>query len=567
MSSFRAGAGARPEHARDGDARATADAAVWPQPDSALASCTELDLYLRRRFLPIRRDAGVTIVALADTSPENIAWLRAAYGSVRCVEVPGFVLMAEIRRRFDDRLTDDAVFALARKAPALSARRVVTPVQAVALVLLAVLILAGSILCPLEMLRALIVAMSMIFGATVLFRVLLAWFGTHRRAQGGPRGIRCPDSALPLYTVLVPLFREARVLPMLIRSLRALDYPREHLQALLVVEDDDQETASAAEALAVEPWLEVVRVPPSFPRTKPKAANFALRFARGDFVVIYDAEDRPEPDQLRKAVAEFRRLDRTTACLQARLAFFNTERWMPRLAALDYRLWFGLLLQGLDRLGVPMPLGGTSNHFRVAVLRAIHAWDPFNVTEDADLGIRLAALGYRVSMLDSTTHEEAPTEVAAWIRQRSRWLKGYMQTWLVHCRCAPLLIGQVGIGGFLAFQLFIGGAVLSALVNPILWTIFIVSIVFAVPIFDNASGHDLGAIAALGVIGSNLLLTLLTVAGSKRTGTDRPDPYGLTVTLYWLLVSIAGYRALWHLIVKPFHWEKTEHGLTGTGDA
>jgi cellulose synthase/poly-beta-1,6-N-acetylglucosamine synthase-like glycosyltransferase len=284
-------------------------------------------------------------------------------------------------------------------------------------------------------------------------------------------------------------------------------------------------------------------------------------------VVIYDAEDRPEPDQLRKAVSAFRRSDRTTACLQARLSFFNTDCWMPRLAALDYRLWFGLLLQGLDRLRVPMPLGGTSNHFRVAVLRAIHAWDPFNVTEDADLGIRLAALGYRVSMLDSTTHEEAPTHVSAWIRQRSRWLKGYMQTWLVHCRCAPLLIAQVGFGGFLAFQLFIGGAVLSALVNPILWAIFIVSSVFPVPIFDGASGRELGTIAGLGVIGSNALLTLLTVAGSRRTGADRPDAYGLTVTLYWLLVSVAGYRGLWHLIVKPFHWEKTEHGLAGTGDA
>src|SRR5262249_16804018 len=285
------------------------------QPDSSLASSEELDLYLRRQFLPLRREAGETIVALADSSPENLAWLRAAYGKLRCLDVPGSLLRAEIRRRFDDRLTDDAVFALAREAPALSARRVVTRAQAAVLLLLAGMILVGSVLDPLEMLRALIVAMAVIFGATVLFRVLLAWFGTGRRDEITPSG--CPDSALPLYTVMVPLFREAPVLPMLFRALHALDYPRERLQVLLVVEDDDRETASAAEALADTPWLEVVRVPPSLPRTKPKAANFALRFARGELLVIYDAEDRPEPDQLRKAVAEFRRRDRTTACLQA----------------------------------------------------------------------------------------------------------------------------------------------------------------------------------------------------------------------------------------------------------
>ena len=560
MSSFHGGASAR-GHARDEETLAVADAAAWLQPDSSLASDDELDLYLRRRFLPLKRDGAATIVALADTSAENIAWLRAAYGTVRYLEVPRALLIDEVRRRFENRLTDDAVFALARKSPALSARRVVTRGQAAALLLLAGLILAGSMLRPIEMLRGLIVTMSVIFGAAVLFRVLLAWFGTHRGAQSGPTA--CPDCVLPVYTVMVPLYREVRVLPRLIHSLEALDYPRERFQAILVVEDDDIETASTAEALAHAPWLEVVRVPPSFPRTKPKAANFALRFARGEFVVIYDAEDRPEPDQLRKAVAEFRRCDRTTACLQARLSFFNTDRWMPRLAALDYRLWFGLLLQGLDRLQVPMPLGGTSNHFRTAVLRAIHAWDPFNVTEDADLGIRLAALGYRVSMLDSTTHEEAPTHVTAWIRQRSRWLKGYMQTWLVHCRNAPVLVRQVGIGGFLAFQLFIGGAVLSALVNPILWAIFIASSIVPIPIFDGVSAHELGYISAAGVIGSNGLLTLLTVAGSRRNGGEKPDPYGLTVTLYWLLVSIAGYRGLWHLIVKPFHWDKTEHGFAG----
>jgi cellulose synthase/poly-beta-1,6-N-acetylglucosamine synthase-like glycosyltransferase len=214
---------------------------------------------------------------------------------------------------------------------------------------------------------------------------------------------------------------------------------------------------------------------------------------------------------------------------------------------------------------VPLPLGGTSNHFRAAVLRAIGAWDPFNVTEDADVGLRLAQFGYRVSMLDSTTFEEAPTRIGAWIRQRSRWLKGYMQTWLVHCRNPQGLIGKVGVGGFASFQLFIGGSVLLALVNPLLWTIFALSCVLPLPIFGGFHGDLVSYASAAGAIGSNGLLTFLAISGPIRRGRAELAPYGLTVTLYWLLISVAGYRALWQLLTKPFHWDKTTHGLSTLG--
>src|SRR6185312_3160425 len=219
----------------------------------------------------------------------------------------------------------------------------------------------------------------------------------------------------------------------------------------LVLEADDAETIAAAEAVR-EAGFELVLVPEGVPRTKPKAANFALQFARGEYLVIYDAEDRPEPDQLLKAVAAFRAGPRTLACVQARLNFYNADHnWLTRMFALDYALWFDMLLPGLDRIGMPMPLGGTSNHFRTAILRDIGGWDAFNVTEDADIGIRLAQLGYRVSMLDSTTFEEAPLRFGVWLRQRSRWLKGYMQTWLVHMRDPVSLMRRTGISGFIAF--------------------------------------------------------------------------------------------------------------------
>lgn len=225
-----------------------------------------------------------------------------------------------------------------------------------------------------------------------------------------------------------------------------------------------------------------------------------------------------------------------------------------KVFALDFDLWFNVYLPGLERLGVPIPLGGTSNHFRTLMLRAVGAWDPFNVTEDADLGLRLAQFGHRVAMLDSATFEEAPATLKGWIKQRSRWLKGYMQTWLVHGRNARSLSRHVGLGGFLAFQLFLGGAVLSALVNPLLWAVFLLT---------SATHSDLAAASALGAFGANGLLTLLAVLGSGRRDERAFASYGLTVTLYWMLISIAGYRALWQLATRPFHWEKTTHGLSG----
>ena len=260
------------------------------------------------------------------------------------------------------------------------------------------------------------------------------------------------------------------MLPLLAQALRKLDYPLGKLDIKLVLEADDHETIAVARTLGLEGVFEVIRVPPSQPQTKPKACNFALGFARGEYLVIYDAEDRPEPDQLRKVVATFARSPANTACLQCRLNYYNaSENWLTRMFTLDYSLWFDQVLPGLERLGIPIPLGGTSNHFKIDVLRELHAWDPFNVTEDADLGIRLTQKGYRVGVVDSTTFEEASREAGNWIRQRSRWIKGYMQTFLVHTRRPLHLIRTTGLLGFLGFVFFIGGTVLSGLLNPIFW--------------------------------------------------------------------------------------------------
>ena len=296
-----------------------------------------------------------------------------------------------------DVLLERSICALKNARPEFSAERTVTKGQGAILLAIPLVIAILFFVAPVIAGVSLTLLCVLAYLANGIFRALLVWVGA-----GEQQAAHAPASTnLPLYTILVPLYREANMLPSLVEAMCALDYPKEKLDILLVLEEDDGETIAAARALDLDDCFEIVCVPQAEPRTKPKACNYALAFARGEFIVIFDAEDRPEPDQLKKAVAAFRANPPQIACLQARLNFYNaSENFLTAMFALDYALWFDFLLPGLDRLGVPMPLGGTSNHFRAGALRAIHGWDPYNVTEDADLGIRLAQMGYRVATLE-----------------------------------------------------------------------------------------------------------------------------------------------------------------------
>ena len=541
----------------DADVRALLEG----EPDPSVAYEADLDAYLTRRFLPWGMAGERLVIATADGCAENLAWLEAAYDRASIASISPSDFNREIARRFGARLSSDAVYSLFLKTPELSAYTVITRIQTVALASAASAIAVAFWNWPYASAPILVAIMSAGFVISTAFRAALAFFGSRQSLDNSYAEERSPDEELPVYTILVPLFREVAVLPQLAASLSKLDYPREKLDIKFIVEEDDSETRAMAERLAGGGPFEVICVPYSLPRTKPKACNYALRFARGDYLVIYDAEDRPEPDQMRKAAAAFRGQPLTTACLQARLAIENAaESWLSLIFALDYAVWFKALLPGLDRFGVPMPLGGTSNHFRISVLREAGGWDPFNVTEDADLGIRLAQLGYRVSMLDSTTFEEAPAQLGPWLRQRSRWLKGYMQTWLVHAREPASLLERVGFRGVAVIQLFIGGGVWSALVNPLLWLIYIVSC--AQP--DTGEGlqslETLALISGVGLLSANIMLAWIAIADSRRMNRPWVIFYGLSFIFYWALVSLAAYRGLWQLVFDPFYWEKTPHG-------
>ncbi|MBI3702856.1 MAG: glycosyltransferase, partial [Rhizobiales bacterium] len=308
------------------------------------------------------------------------------------------------------------------------------------------------------------VMLATVFLAWLGLRLTGVFVGAHRRDPSP----RLPDAELPNYTVIAALYREAASVDGLLSAIERLDYPAEKLDVILAVEADDRDTRAAIAARGSRIPIAVIPVPPAGPRTKPKALNVALPFARGTFTVIYDAEDRPQPDQLRRALQAFRTGGDDLVCVQARLCIDNTaDSWLTRLYTAEYAGQFDVFLPGLAALQLPLPLGGSSNHFHTATLREVGGWDPYNVTEDADLGMRLARFGYRSGVIDSTTYEEAPARFGPWLRQRTRWFKGWIQTWLVHMRQPRRLLRDLGLPGFLSFQLIVGGNEPTTPINEI----------------------------------------------------------------------------------------------------
>jgi glycosyltransferase XagB len=537
-------------------------------PDRKLLRASEVDVYAHRLTMPWRRNDKRLVVATAEPGPETVLFARSRWGSsIEFVVVSKFDIVVTVQTAFADVLSRRAVFELAELDPQMSARTVFTTPQMIVAYALLSATLAGLAFSPVATLIFLNIAISIFYLGNFVFKGVLVSIGGGRSADIDEavaieaRALRPED--LPVFTVLVPMFREASMLPQLAQALRNLDYPLGKLDIKIVLEADDLETIEAARSLGLEGVFEIIVVPRSAPQTKPKACNFALRFARGEYLVVYDAEDRPEPDQLRKVVATFRRSPPHTACLQCRLNYYNaSENWLTRMFTLDYALWFDQVLPGLERLGMPIPLGGTSNHFRTDVLRELHAWDPFNVTEDADLGIRIGQKGYRVGVVDSTTFEEASCRTGQWLRQRSRWIKGYMQTLLVHTRRPLQLLRRAGPLGFIGFVVFIGGTVLAGLLNPVFWLFYVFWLAASAANIDVIFPQSLLLLCLFNLLAGNGAFTYLIMLAPIRRGWLQLIPFSFTLFGYWMLISLAAYKALWQLLRYPFFWEKTKHGLS-----
>ena len=462
----------------------------------------------------------------------------------------------------DDRIDPLAIY---HQRPHECAVATLTRAQKVALL---VLFLTAAAAATCNWVATLVVINSAViffYVAHIAYKFYLVWLSLGRGVELSPTPeeiAAVPDHELPTYTILIPLYREAEVLGRLVQALGKLDYPAGKLDIQLLLEEDDQQTIEAARRMSLPPQFRCVVVPQGHPKTKPRACNYGLQQSSSDLLVIFDAEDRPEPDQLRKAAVAFRRTPPEVVCLQARLNYYNQrQNLLTRWFTAEYSTWFDLFLPGLTASGAPVPLGGTSNHFRVSVLKDLLGWDPFNVTEDCDLGVRLHAHGYRTAMLASTTWEEANPALLNWIRQRSRWAKGYLQTYLVHMRHPLRLLRALGARAFWGFQMTVGGSLLCFLVNPVYWLMTVLWFLTHAGVISAMFPpliYGLGLVC--GFLG-NFVFVYLALVGCMQRGYYDLVKYTVLTPVYWLLMSIGAYKALLQLISRPHYWEKTQHGL------
>jgi glycosyltransferase XagB len=511
---------------------------------------------------------GAVAVALADLAPERLAQLEARLGrpiEARLCEER--TLDALLGRLYADVDADEVIHALREESPELSASKTsLSRPQAIAACGLGGAVAIGLVASAGLVAAVLATVATAFFLASTGFRLYAAWQGSRGGATIDPPAeelTAMDERALPVYTILLPLYKEKpSTVGALFDALSQLDYPKQKLDGVLLLESDDAQTRGAIEEVGRPAWMRVLALPPGTPRTKPRAMSIGLRYARGSVVTVYDAEDKPDPLQLKKAVWAFQHADDSLACLQAKLGYYNPrQNLLTRWFTLEYDAWFNIFLPGLHRMGAPIPLGGTSNHFRRPALEACLGWDPYNVTEDADLGLRFSRLGFTTAMLESTTGEEANSRVPNWLRQRSRWSKGYMQTVLVHTRRPLALLRELGPKATGAFLLTLGGAVGTALLAPIFWLllalwVFVqpdwVAALFPGPVYYAAS---------VSLVLGNFLLVFLSLCAAVARGHDDLAPHALLAPLYWGLISIAAYMALVELFVRPSHWHKTEHGL------
>jgi cellulose synthase/poly-beta-1,6-N-acetylglucosamine synthase-like glycosyltransferase len=540
-----------------------------PHLDHALIKQWSGQMMLAENWMPIRRAFDGTIVVGTARVPDDERRAQierhlgepAHFEAATSSDIKKFTLEV-----FHREIADDAANTLFRQSPALSARVVFSRGQKIGLGVTGAILIGLLVFFPVQVITGVILAISLVFLAGTLFKFFVAMLGAkfdvvERVSDADVAALT--DLELPRYTVLVPVFREANIVAQLVANLGKIDYPVDKLEVLVLIEEEDTLTRDAFLGANPPPHFHIVTIPKGSPQTKPRACNVGLYFATGEYLVIYDAEDTPDADQLKKSVLAFRRGGDKTVCIQASLNYFNAEEnVLTRMFTLEYSYWFDYMLAGLDAADLPIPLGGTSNHFRTSALIELGGWDPYNVTEDADLGIRASALGYRVGVVNSTTMEEANTSVPNFIRQRSRWIKGYMQTTLVHARRPRQLIREIGLRRFLSFALLIGGTPATFLGVLPLYLVTVFTIFIPAQFLGQFFPVWLLWLSLINFVIGNSAMVYLSMMGPYKRGTFELILWAILNPIYWILHSIASYKGLWQLITKPHYWEKTDHGLT-----
>lgn len=543
-------------------------------------SAMKLPYAMARKYSAViigERDGRFLVAAPDPLSAEALTEIsKAANGKVEQV----LATKDEFNRYFDTKFGEvqsyKSIFDLYDTQPENSAIVTFDRAQMIVFIIMGIILLTGLIINWRTTLFVLNLIFQLIYTIMVTLKLIIVLKGENNNLQ--VRATReqvaaIDEKDLPIYTLLIPVFRESEVIDKLIEYLRGIDYPQFKLDTLLLLEENDEETLETIRKVPLPHNFTVVIVPKSDPQTKPKACNFGLLRAKGEYVVIYDAEDRPEADQLKRAYLAFKELPADYVCIQAKLNYYNhSQNLLTRLFTQEYSMWFENLLVGIMQMKTPVPLGGTSNHFKAEFLREMGGWDPFNVTEDADLGVRLFKFHYKTAVLDSRTWEEANSNVGNWVRQRSRWLKGYMQTWLVHMRHPRKLFNDLGLRGFVGYQAMILGTPLLPLINPFYWVIMIIWFMTKADWIQQLFPGIFYFLAAIQFIFGNFMFTYTNIIGmysvirdsnikKKRAMTYGIIKYAIMTPFYWVLMSVAAYKGLFQLLHNPYFWEKTFHGL------
>ncbi|MGC3994621.1 MAG: glycosyltransferase [Propionicimonas sp.] len=557
-------------------------------PDGGQLASAGLTTAEWQRWIPWRRDEHVQYVATCVRPDEElVAEVSRCFRDVR-VEFR-VATDAQIQAAVQRELREEHLFEIsegfASRAPDFSAKQGLALWQKIVPVGFVVLSVVGLLLDWRLALIVLLTVANVAFTANASFKVISTVFrpftsqrsrriARAERKELTARGLDADDLMaraieLPVYTILVPVYQEANVIGKIIENLESLHYPRWKLDVLVLLEENDTETIEAARAANPPPYVRLLIVPDGQPRTKPRACNYGLLFARGEYVVIFDAEDRPDPDQLLNVLSSFRhdaefrsRHAPPLACLQAALNYYNADyNVLTRMFAIEYAHWFDSMLPGMDTTDIPIPLGGTSNHFLLKALVEAGAWDPWNVTEDADLGLRLAASRYRVDVVKSTTWEEATAKIGPWIRQRTRWIKGYIITAAVNLRHPVKWVEHNGWKGLVTMGGLILGTPMAFLFYPLMLGFTLFAWLIG-PVFPIALPAWLLVFGTINMLGFNALMVIVSGLAAWRRYNWRIAIFAFFVPIYWLLHSWAAWRAAIQVARDPHRWEKTPHGLT-----
>ncbi|WP_171178761.1 glycosyltransferase family 2 protein [Ruegeria sp. HKCCD8929] len=545
-----------------------ADLAEHP-PGGDLCDLMPVEFWLGHGVIPWMRLGPLVLIATA--RPDRFEEVRAAMSETGLTLMPALASADQIDRAIARHFADPLARAAETRVEASQSCRdwhIASRLPGIVAVLL----------------MATIAALVPVWGLTALFTAAVAtlFLFVALRAAGAvahllshssltaPRGQPALEASprLPKVSVLVPLYKEREIASALIGRLSRLTYPKALLDVILVLEEQDEVTREALARADLPHWMRVIEVPDhNGLTTKPRAMNYALDFCRGEIIGVWDAEDAPMADQVEQVAARFAHAPEDVVCLQGILDYYNPRSsWRARCFTIEYCSWFRIILPGIARLGLVVPLGGTTLFFRREALEELGGWDAHNVTEDADLGVRLCRAGYRTEMIDTVTYEEANFRAWPWVKQRSRWLKGFMVTYLVHMRAPLRLLHDLGLRRFLGVQAFFLGTLGQFLLAPVLWSFWLIVLGLPHPVAEVLPPQVLTACVGLFVAAEALNITVGLAAVSSRQRRFLM-PWVPTMMLYFPLGVLAAYKALWELAVKPYFWDKTQHGQAGEEQA